>query len=302
MDLFGMPTFVDGVTYASSFQLDQVMSFDMFGQAFDQSMAIEGSQEMSISDLPEGGKEIDVVVTHIAIHIDAMGMSTDFDSDHLDDQSDESLFAGLLGSTSIIVDDEGHVVSVSAKVEDLNTITKNNNNHNINTDMEFEEEVVVAKDEESGNVDPTDSLSHYQMVTRLAKILPENLVKPGDTWEVFSDLDGLGSVSGTASLLGYQQYDEHDVAVIQLEATLEINLNDISGIGDLMGSNNSSDGIIIHNASLNSLMFWDNTDKIIRWSQSNQTMIMEMPNPMDEGSTIVVPITQNITVAMDIIE
>jgi hypothetical protein len=60
-------------------------------------------------------------------------------------------------------------------------------------------------------------------------------------------------------------------------------------------------GIAIHDAVIKSTMFWDNTAKLMRWSQSNQTMIMDMPNPLDETSTVTSYIATNTTVTMDIV-
>jgi len=250
-----------------------------------------------------------MVTNHLAMHTDMLGFSMDFDSNNEDDDALGGACAPLrdfLGKvTTITIDDEGNLVDTKDK--DLGDI-------DFDPDANFGQEVELAKEEEANGTPSTDATSQYQQITRLAKALPDGPVKPGDSWEVLSVLmDGIGSVSGTASLLGYQLFEQHDVAVIEFEGKIDIDMDAVIAlIGGLMPGDDdtagdvqttgTSSGIAIHDGVIKSTMFWDNTAKLMRWSQSNQTMIMDMPNPLDETSTVTSLIATNTTVTMDIVE
>lgn len=291
LDIFGTPDFVEGVTYTVTSTLDQVSTMEILQSKYDVVVKLEGTQELTASARAEGGKEIDTVLTHFMMHMDMMGFVTDFDSDHMDDAPPEfSSFSDLIGvKTTVVIDDHGNLVEVKGplKIQDKNVADES---------AEFSHEVQDAKEENAQTTMPFDSSSQYQYMTRLDKALPEGPVKPGDSWDVTSDLNGLGSITGMATLSGYRLYQNHDVAVIQLDGKLEINSNAILGALD---PSDADPSITFHDAEIKALMFWDNSAKLMRWSQSNQTMVMEMPNPMDEKATFKVPVSQNITVMID---
>jgi hypothetical protein len=308
LDIFARPDFVDGATYVSTFQLDQSTDMEILGFDSDVEMQFEGEQSWTVSSLPEGGKEIDMVTNHLAMHTEMFGVSMDFDSD--DEENDDELggaFAplkDLLGKvTTITIDDEGNLVETKDK--DIGDIT-------FDPDANFGQEIEQAKEEQANGTPSTDATSQYQQLTRLAKALPDGPVKPGDSWEVLSVLmDGIGSVSGTATLLGYQLFEQHDVAVIEFEGTIDIDMDAATaligglmpGADDMSGDvQTTSSGIAVHDAVIKSKMFWDNTAKLMCWSQSNQTMIMDMPNPLDETSTVTAFVATNTTVTMDIVD
>jgi hypothetical protein len=162
-----------------------------------------------------------MVTNHLAMHTEMLGFSMDFDSDNEDDDDVGGAFAPLkdfLGkATTITIDDEGNLVDTKDK--DLGDI-------DFDPDANFGQEVEQAKEEQAnGTPASTDATSQYQQITRLAKALPDVPVKPGDSWEVLSVLmGGIGSVSGTATLLGYQLFDQHDVAVIEFEGKIHIDI------------------------------------------------------------------------------
>ena len=291
LDIFGTPNFVEGVTYTVTFALDQIATLEILESKSDIVVQLEGTQELTVSAHAEGGKEIDTVITHLMMHMDMMGISTDFDSDHMDDASPEfSALSDLIGvKTTAIIDDHGNLVEIKypSKLKDENYVDKS---------AKFGQEVNEAKEENNQSATPFDSSSQYQYMTRLDKALPIGPVKPGDSWEVNSDLNGLGSFTGTAMLSGYKLYKNHDVAVIHLTGKLEIDFGDILS---LLGTSDAELGVTFQDAEIKGLMFWDNSAKLMRWSQSNQTMVLEMPDPMDEDTTLKIPITQNITAIID---
>ena len=290
-DIFGTPDFVAGTTYTVTVALDQVSTMEILETKYDTVVQTEGTQELTVSARAEGGKEIDTVMTHFMMHMEMMGFATDFDSDHMDDAPTEfSSFSDLIGvKTTVVIDDDGNLVEVkdTPKLQDEN---------NVDESAEFVQEVQEAKEENNGTATPFDSSSQYQLMTRLNKALPESPVKPGDSWEVISDMNGLGSITGTATLSGYRSYKHYDVAVIHLDGKLEINL---SAVSSLLGTSDATHGATFQDAEIKSLMFWDNTANLMRWSQSNQTMVMEIPNPMDEDTTLKIPLSQTITVTID---
>lgn len=319
LDIFARPDFIDGAEYVSTFQMDQSTHMEMFGIESNVEMQFESDQSYTVYPLPEGGKEIVIVTNHVAMHTGMMGFSLDFDSDDEEKKNDDMLSAvfapmkELIGKEiTITIDDEGNLVETKDK--DIGDIS-------FDPDANFGEEIEEAKEEQANgaaSAPGTDATSQFQQLTRLAKALPDGPVKPGDSWELVSVLmDGIGSVSGNATLLGYRLFEQHDVAVIDFEGTIDIDMSAtnaligslMSGAGGLTGTDDTSgndqtasSGIAIHDVVIKSTMFWDNTAKIMRWSQSNQTMIMDMQNPMDETSTITSFIATNMTMTMDIFD
>jgi len=88
---------------------------------------------------------------------------------------------------------------------------------------------------------------------------------------------------GTAALVGYTDYDGKDVAVLQMSASVSL---DVAGVAYY-----SKNGIKIKDGVMNGHMYWDTEHNFARWIAMTSMTTMEMEDPMDSSISIQIPTT-----------
>jgi len=136
-----------------------------------------------------------------------------------------------------------------------------------------------------------DASNRYDQISRMAKVLPPTAVKPNDSWDFVMKVGG-EDFSGTAALLGYTDYDGKDVAVLQMSASVSLDVADaLDDMDDFSKGVMESAGIKIKDGVMNGLMYWDMEYNFARWICMTSMTTMEMEDPMDTSISIQIPTT-----------
>jgi hypothetical protein len=135
-------------------------------------------------------------------------------------------------------------------------------------------------------------LQQLEQTSRLLKFIPTLPVHPGDAWDASVYLGDLGQFTGKSTLDGYRGYEDHYCAVISTKGTLKM---DLEMVLEMMANEFAAMGeLSVDNFSMSQVLYWDDHEKLPRYSQVKQSMVMHMQNPLD-GSLISIPVDQIIT-------
>jgi hypothetical protein len=214
---------------------------------------LELDSTMSVNDLNDGGKEISVTVTGLKMDVSSMGVEQHYDSNEEHEDNEVSkIMDSLIGEPTVI---------------------KVDNNDNI---------IQAGESDATANLQISHS-DQYSQISRAAEALPpsDQLVQPSDNW----DFDGMNmngfAFSGSSSLLGYTNYDGHDVAVIKFEGAFDIDYQEImDGLVDDDKLNEVMSGLMVKDGQMTGWIYWDKDSSFARWSYTEMSMTMEMKNPM----------------------
>jgi len=298
-----------GTTFVQNVEMDQTTTMHIDGLGdMTQRLVVDVETELAVSEAPEpnlGAREIDATYTRLFLHMEANGMTLEYDSDKPNESDVASAAAfgplaeQLAGSTmSVVVDDDGRVVEANEHEEILKNLSG------------------------GGGSAPPDAMTsfaspkQFEQMSRMTSALPsDEEIAPGDEWDFDElELDGAISYSGTGSLVGYRDHKGHDVAVIVLEGGFDL---DLKKLGDALpdlkedekaeGENDATVGAVaevlanvqISSGKMTCTLYWDNKDNLIRWMEVTQTMVMTMPNPLDGTNTLDIPIEQVIKTSLD---
>jgi len=86
---------------------------------------------------------------------------------------------------------------------------------------------------------------------------------------------------GTAALVGYTDYDGKDVAVLQMSASVSL---DVAGVAYY-----AKNGIKIKGGVMNGHMYWDMEHNFARWIAMTVRTTMEMEDPYYASKFIEIP-------------
>lgn len=258
--------------------------------------------EMSMDDneikVSNEGKHIEVTINHIKMGLETsmsgmILMDMHYDSDDKSNVLDPSLapLAEILGHTTIIeLDDNGNVVQASEHEELLKAMQSGEN-----ADM----------------MEQFSSQSQFDQISRMAKALPQGeLVGPGDDWDFDMEIDS--AFSGSATLLGYKDYDNSDCAIVKLDGAINFDHDQIDAINNAMSENMSQEDkdqfdqimgdVDIKDGKMSAILYWDFEHQIARYSKTLVTMTVIMDNPMDPSGKLEVPTEEAIIVYSSIVE
>ena len=136
-------------------------------------------------------------------------------------------------------------------------------------------------------------------MSRAAEALPDLPVKPGDEWHTSIEMEDK-FFEASVQLLGYTDYNDHEVAIFSMKGDLNMD-KVMNTVGKEMDSSimDVLDGISFSDATMTSIFYWDNKDNFARFNKVDVMMTMEMPNPVDNTSTLKIPIVANSKIWMD---
>jgi hypothetical protein len=275
-----------GTTYVQKMEMDQNSKISMGGQTMDQKMKMNMEVEMAVSKVPgSSNKKIESEYKRIAMNMNSMGAEMKYDSDSPDTATGPlAAMGGMVGQKfTLIADESNHIVDVQG-IEEL-TKAMGANPMAAQMSKQFLDKKQLEQ----------------MMNTWMAKSFPAKAVKPGDTWPVdyTMDMPGMGSVSlkGTFTLAGYQDYNGHDCAVIDMEADISMAL---TGIGDAEQAEVlKAMAMKVKDGKMASRMYWDNDLNWMRGMDMTQTMSMSMKNPAD-GTEMTIPMSQKMKMTVEV--
>lgn len=271
-----------GFVYIDVMDVASVTEMEIAGQHIDSSTNMHVESEMKVTDLTTGGKAICTDVKRFSMSIESLGaqiLSCDTEDRNTKSQDECAPLFALVGQSShFVIDDEGTVAAADyGALED---------------DME-ESSSSSGSSSALTKAGPSEQLAQ---TSRLLKFIPSHPVLPGDKWDASVDMGANGNFEGTSTLLGFKIYNGHDCAVISTAGSLYI---DAQTMADSMGMEGFMSDVNIRDATMKTTMYWDNTAKLARWSETALSMIIEMKNPFDE-SKMSVPVDEVITNTADV--
>lgn len=298
-----------GATYVEEIEMDQESKISLGGVDMNQKTTMHMSVECAVSEVaePVGGREVTMTVDHLDMHMDVGGVAVDFDSDEPDGAAAKNPalkpLADMLGhDMTIITDKDGKVVEAS--------------------DHEKLMKELGGADGGAGQnpVQELASPKQFEQMSRMAKAVPsDKAIKPGAEWDV-DDLEMGGALvfSGKGSFPGVRMHkdkagEEHEVAVFAIEGTFDMDLEKLGDALDLMGEDEESSeedeaekavmeaakSVTITKGHMTATLYWDNEEKLIRWCELTQTMVMQMPNPIDPNDVLEIPTEQVVKTSVD---
>jgi len=264
---------VGGATYLDSMTLQTFQVQSSGGLAAQTKTETIMTSELKVMDLSEGGQLVNASLTGFQINIDSsMGSGNSSMSTmnlHCDISQEISTvpyscipyYAMKGGHVSFVIDDQGTVADVNNFTELVSTIS------------------------------PPQTV---EAASRLMKLLPPESFSPGEKYTDNIPLDqDFGQFDGTVTLEGYTTYQGYDVAVFSMQGNLIMSVDDILG---KMDPNAAGAGMTatVQQASMASYLFWDNTAKIARKTQTTLTASIELYNPV-QNVRVALPINEIIT-------
>lgn len=276
-----------GKTYVQTMATTQTTLMEVQGQKVNQKVDTTMVLSMAVEKAPQG-KTVTVTYDRISMKQDMGGMSFSFDS--ADPRADPGPFA-FMGSMvgkpiQVILSNEGKILSVKG-VENL---------------LPFADGSNPAAGEMTKHFLGEEQLAQMMNVS-MSSMIPPQPVAPGDTWPIDISLSvgPLGDITyrGSGELLGYQNLDGEDVAVIKIDARTGINISaQPSGEGGAAAPLAAINMKLEEGASVTRL-YWDNRIGFLRASEMTQKMKMSMTNPAD-GSALIVPFEQTVKTSVEI--
>jgi len=254
--------------------------------------------EIVATDMPNGGKKIEVTVNHIFMTMTSSINGQELLDAHYDSNTDgadldpafEALKEIVGHKTTIELDEHGEVVKAS------------------------EHEALYKAMSSGQNADTMKKFSsqnQFNMMSRMAKALPDgDPVGPGDNWDFEMQMDT--AFSGSAVLVGYKEYDNSDCAVVKLDGEINIDSDQLNAITNAMTENMDQEhteqynqimnGAGINDGKMSAILYWDYAHQLARFSKTVLTMNMSMNNPLDPSAKLDVPVTETVVVYSSIVE
>ena len=281
-----------GYTYVDTFRTESTSSIPMGGVDMKTATTMQLENEMSVKDIQGGGQELTIRTNEVFFDVSSAGVNVHCDSKDPTSR-DQPACAQLMAlvdvdSLTIIVDDHGNIAEATGA--NAEAVTK------------FDHLVHGQNNEQEGGDDDVTKTATQQLQTqfmetaRILQLVPKHAVKPGDQWPVNVMMGDLGSMEGTASLLGYKKFEGSDCAVIYVDAEMHLNLDELMQSMGLPAETFSSKPI---DAPTTQVIYWDHEQDLARWSQANSTYVMEMKNAVD-GSMMSIPVEQSTSMMTEI--
>lgn len=266
----------------------------MNGQDFETDMFVDIEAEIQVGQWHQseqyGGKKLNVDVTLHNIDVKSsdpvMGdLEVDTKAESGNEKYDAILESMIGKTTSVEVDEDFSII----KADDHET-----------QDLELQQAI------DTGTTVGLSSAEQVDQATRLAQVLTDDPIAPGDEWGIEYDTDL--PFFGKAVLLGYLMYDGADCAVIQIVGDLDMDelkekitdLYDAAGDDDIAQDFADLVSLIRYkDGDLETIMFWDIENNFIRYSKTDVTLTAVIPNPLDmDGPKIDVPTEEKFEVFM----
>jgi hypothetical protein len=133
------------------------------------------------------------------------------------------------------------------------------------------------------SVDYKDSLIRNSRILQL--VLSTEKMVVGNRWNCSEDLGDMGHMKGTGTFLGYCSVDGKDCAVFSIIGILHIDLISMTKelIDDEVTGSTFND-TDISDSSINSIIYYDYEDGLIRWSETHQKLTITSPDVQREGN------------------
>ena len=203
-----------GKTYVQTTELAQTTLLEMQGQKIHQKMDMTMVLSMAVEAVPEG-KAVTVTYDRISMKQDMGGNAFSFDSANPDSDDAASPLSGmsaLLGKPfRVILGEEGEIISIAGVDELIESVGGPMSREMV---KQFAGEDQLAQ----------------MMNTFMSAMVPARPVAPGDTWPIDLDMSippfGEATYKGSGKLLGYQDLDGHDVAVLEIEARTGLRISE----------------------------------------------------------------------------
>lgn len=242
-----------------------------------------------ISDRSDGAHQFTMTLTSVRFDLVTLGASVSCDSRHPKPASSSSKaeqdlcspWYALGGSTiELVVDDAGRAADAAEPTTAMTSAAEQ------------------PSDPTTSSSSPLAELTEeFFSTNRMLNLVAEHPVAPGDTWDASQD-DDMGSFQGTATLLGYKLYDNHDVAVIDIVGTTIVDMDQWrksnAGLASGVGSDFSVEEMEIH-----STIYFDPKTQFARFTAVDVSYAMHMASPLD-GSDLTVPIQETITMTTEL--
>lgn len=229
----------------------------------------------------QGAKKAVVSYTQTGINMDMMGQKIVYDSaDENDDPSNPlSIMGDIIGKEITMIMDENNEAT---SIEGIDELKKE----------------LAADPAMAGQLDAFIDEKQLAQMTNVwvSEVLKDTPVAPGDTWDFSYSMEasGVGEVTykGKATLHGYTEVDGAEVAVLELDGKIDMDLTNT-------GEHAAAMGMELTGGETKSLLYWDNAVGYFRKMDMAQKMGMSMKNPQT-GEGIEIPISQKMEMAVKI--
>jgi len=256
-----------GFTYLDSMKSEALTHMDLgAGMLLDMATTYIVENEVEVRDLAGGGKGIDVTIQRIKLEVEQSGTIEGMASDLVCDTRDTAHpsecsamdLSSLVGqSHHFVVDDEGTIAEGPQDAAPL------------------------------AQVGPNEQL---QQASRMLQLIPFHPVAPGESWDAGADYGAMGHFTGTATLLGYKDFEGYDCAAIHVTGELHLDNQFLQDVAtSMLGGAAGPTGLTISDAPMSVKILWDNEMNLARYSKTDMAYTMGMDNPVG-GSKMKIPI------------
>lgn len=272
-----------GHTYLETMKLLSETKMNIAGTQMDSVTSMRIESLVTVSDNSKAGTtHVTAELTRMEFQMETAGAKMECDTDIDETASDDlctTMYDALHKASNYDINSDGTLVDATADSKGVVVTT--------GTDQDS------AELPGSGNVNFQEN---WAQTERLLKLVPsDSEIKPGDTWDSSEDMDDLGHFTGKTTLLGYRDIDGHDCAIFSsvgmLHVDYEKTLKKLFGGNDMMMS--IMKDVNISDASIDTLIYYDYSFGLVRWSKTHQTMNFEAPDILGQG-TMSFPIDQTI--------
>jgi hypothetical protein len=287
------PQWLVGKRYYQQSKMNQESTISIGAQKMEQKVTMSSETVITVTAHEDGQhKRLNMKYGRIAMEMDMNGQKMAFDSAQPDAAGDAAGIGKILGSMAgkevqVVLDKQGKV-----------------------TDIENVEAMTAALDQ-AGPVGAQFkgmfSKDYFAQTIEQASIhnQPPGPVQPGATWplDFEMNLPQVGRVKMTGTYT-FQKMAEHGgVPCAQVASTgkLEMDINP-NVAGDEAGSMLKKLGFAFSGGEITSTTWFDPKLGTTRGAEINQTMTMRMNNPTNAGESMIIPITQKVTMDLTKVE
>jgi hypothetical protein len=267
-----------GTQFDTDMKVAQTM--EMMGQKVDTTISMGFRMSVKPGG-DQGAKKAVVSYTQTGLDMNMMGQKIAYDSadENTDPSNPLAIMGDIIGKEITMVMDEDNQITSIEGVEEM-------------------KEELAANPAMAGQLDAfVDEKQLAQMTNDwVTEVLADKPVAPGDSWDFSYSIEasGVGEITynGKATLHGYSQVDGAEVAVIELDGQIDMDLSNAEGQAAAMGME-------LTGGDSKSVIYWDNAVGYLRKMEVFQKMNMSMKNPQT-GEGMELPISQMIDMQVDV--
>ena len=276
-------------SYLDTISIHSVSDLELAGMQVHTVDDMAFEMETVVSDHTDGSHQLSMTFTSVQFDLDTLGTTLSCDSNdpksttssEVEQAACQPLY-DLIGTTvELVVDDEGHAAADALPPSDQSSTTT--------TTTTTKSSLSSSSSQLSG---PTDQ---FLSTNRLLNLVANHPVAPGDSWDATQNNNDNGgeTFQGTATLLGYKQYRNHDVAVIDIVGTKTIDMEKLKESYAQLASGLGSD-VTVGDMNLKATLYYDSQAQFARFTAVDVSFAMQMKSPLD-GSDLTIPIQETIT-------